>query len=257
MHIAILGIGEVGRTLARDLLAAGATLSGWDPVPRQIPDRLHFTAGNPQAALDADLVLSTNLSRVAVEVAQEVLPSLKPGQVFADMNTASPGLKREIAHLFEDSQALFTDVAIMAPIVQRGIRTPMLASGQGAQVFSDLLSPCGAPISVLPGPAGEAATNKLLRSVFYKGVAAVVIETLEAASQLNLEGWAREQMLTILRDESMIDRFVEGSQTHAARRIDEMNAVISLLQELGVQPYSSSAARERLRDLLDNKMSEQ
>lgn len=256
MHVAILGIGEVGRTLARDLLAAGVSLSGWDPAPHHIPDGLSFADGNPQAAQSADLILSTNLSRVAVEVAQEVLPVLGAGQVFAEMNTASPALKREIADLFEDSGASFTDVAIMAPIILKGIHTPMLASGSGAPIFSRLLSPFGAPITVVPGPAGQAATYKLLRSIFYKGLASVVIETLEAARQMDLEEWVRDQMLTILQDGSMIDRFVEGSRTHAARRVDEMSAVIDLLVEIGVQPYSSSAARERLRDLLEDEASE-
>ena len=33
MIIAILGIGEAGGVLARDLIAAGVQLRGWDPGP--------------------------------------------------------------------------------------------------------------------------------------------------------------------------------------------------------------------------------
>lgn len=246
MHIAILGLGEVGSRLARDLLANGVHVSGWDPNPRQIPDGVAFAANNPEAAKDADLILSTNLAAVAIEVAREVLPSLRAGQIFADMNTAAPEVKREIDDLFQNSAALFTDVAIMAPILPKGIRTPTLACGQGAEAFSSFLAPHGMAVSVLPEVAGQAATQKLLRSVFYKGIAAVVIETLEAARALNLESWVREQMMTLLRDEAMIDRFVEGSRIHAERRIHEMDAVIDLLEEVDVQSYTSSAARQRL-----------
>jgi len=255
MHVAVLGIGEVGSTLARDLLASGVPVSGWDPVPRQLPDGLTFAASNPDAAKDADLVLSVNLASAAVEVAQEVVPSLQQGQVYADMNTAAPQVKRQIDHLFQNSPALFTDVAIMAPILPRGIQTPTLACGAGAEAFSRFLTPHGMPVSVLNEPAGQAATQKLLRSIFYKGIAAVVIEALEAAQALNLEPYIRDQMMTILRDEAMIDRFVEGSITHAERRIHEMDAVISLLEEVNVQPHTSAAARQRLVELATDKES--
>lgn len=256
MHIAILGIGEVGSTLARDLLANEVKVSGWDPNPRFIPDGVIFAKDNPEAAIDADLILSTNLSAVAIAVAREVLPSLKAGQVYADMNTAAPEIKRRIDLHFQDSPAQFADVAIMAPILSRGIRTPTLACGPGAEAYSRLLSPYGMPVSTLQEPAGQAATQKLLRSIFYKGVASVVLETVEAAQKLNLEQWVRGEMMAILQDEATIDRFIEGSKTHAARRIHEMDAVISLLEGINVHPLTSSAAKQRLVELLAEKNSQ-
>jgi len=60
----------------------------------------------------------------------------------------------------------------------------MLASGGGAARYAGMLNPLGADIEVLDGPAGLAATRKLLRSVFYKGMAAAVVEALEAAIPL-------------------------------------------------------------------------
>ena len=79
MIIAILGIGEAGGTLARDLIAAGVQVRGWDPEPRMIPDGLDFASSNPAAASGADIVLSVNWASVAVEVATEVAPVLQPG----------------------------------------------------------------------------------------------------------------------------------------------------------------------------------
>ena len=37
-HSAILGIGEIDGALARDLLASGVNVSGWDPNPRKLFD---------------------------------------------------------------------------------------------------------------------------------------------------------------------------------------------------------------------------
>jgi 3-hydroxyisobutyrate dehydrogenase-like beta-hydroxyacid dehydrogenase len=256
MHIAILGIGEVGSTLATDLLAANVQVSGWDPNPRNIPDGLRFADNNPDAVKNADIILSTNLAAVAVDVAKEVHDTLQAGQVYADMNTSSPAIKQAIHHVLADSTALFADVAIMAPIAPERICTPLIASGTGASKFADVYSKFGAPITVLLEPAGQAATLKLVRSIFYKGLAAVVMETLDAAEQLDIVSYARQQMLTILKDEPMIDRFVSGSRKHAARRLHEMDAVIELLQSINVESHNSVAARQRLSDLLEKEANE-
>lgn len=255
MNVAILGIGEVGSTLARDLLAQDVHVSGWDPNPRHLPEGLRFADSNPDAVHEANLILSTNLSSVSIEVAREVLPHLKAGQIYADMNTSSPTMKEEIALLFRDCLALFSDVAIMAPIAPQGIQTPLLASGTGAAQFAKGFQQFGSPITVLDAPAGHAATLKLVRSIFYKGLAAVIIETLEAAGKLQLTPYAREQILTIIKDEPTIDRFVTGTRIHARRRIHEMDAVIELLGSIDVQPHCSSAARQRLIEFLEKEAS--
>jgi hypothetical protein len=51
----------------------------------------------------------------------------------------------------------------------------MLVSGDGAVRFAELMAPYGTPLEVLEGPAGRAATKKLLGSVFYKGLASAVV----------------------------------------------------------------------------------
>jgi hypothetical protein len=58
-------------------------------------------------------------------------------------------------------------------------------------------------------------------------------------------------MMTILRDEAMIDRFVDGSRKHAGRRIHEMEAVVEMLDSIGVPPFTSRASLEKLKTLLE------
>ena len=71
LTIAVLGLGEAGGAIARDLVAAGAVVRGYDPaVPA--PDGIVDTAGEDDAVTGADLVLSVNsahdtLDAVAVE----------------------------------------------------------------------------------------------------------------------------------------------------------------------------------------------
>ena len=221
MIIAILGIGEAGGAFARDLIAQGIHVRGWDPVPRHLPDGLNFTSSNPAAVAGADIVLSVNWASVAADVAAEVAPVLQPNQLFADMNTAAPQLKRDLASIIEKTGALFVDGALMDPVPPKGLGTQVYASGSGAKLFAEKMTPLGMPVTYLDHEAGNAATHKLVRSIMYKGVAAVVMECLEAAEALNMKEYARAQMLKILCDEAMIDRFVSGSIKHAERRAQE------------------------------------
>ncbi|MEZ4863897.1 MAG: NAD(P)-binding domain-containing protein [Caldilineaceae bacterium] len=257
MNIAILGIGEAGGRLARDLIAAGLQVRGWDPNPRSLPAELTFAANNCEAVKGADVVLSVNWSSVATAVAREVAPVLQPGQLYADLNTAAPQQKREVAAIVEPVGAAFIDAAIMAPILPKGLQTPVYVSGSGAARFTEMLAPLGMPLMLIEGDAGSAATHKLVRSIMYKGVAAVVMECLEAGKALGLEEYARQQILTILPDEAIIDRFVTGSVQHAKRRIEEMAAVVELLESIGVSPFTSRASLEKLTEIQFSKSVEQ
>ncbi len=253
MIVALLGIGEAGRSFAGDLIAAGISVRGWDPAPVSIPEGVDFAASNPAAVRGADIILSVNWASVAIQVAAEVAPVLQSHQLYADLNTASPQNKRGVAEIIEKAGALFIDGALMAPVPQKGLRTPLYASGSGAELFAEKITPWGMPVTILDREAGSAATYKLVRSILYKGVAAVVVECAAAAEALNMSEYAHAQMMTILRDESMIDRFMAGSKKHAQRRIHEMKAVTELLNSIGVSAHMSRAAMKNLEEHVEQR----
>ena len=242
--VAVLGLGEAGSVIARDLLAAGAGVRGYDPAVVADPG-ITDTRGEAEAARGAHLVLSVNSAKAAVDAFRAGLPGLGPDALWADLNTASPGLKRELASIAAVGGVSFADVAMMAPVPGRGLRVPMLASGNGAERFASLLAPLGADIEVLVGPAGLAASKKLLRSVFYKGMAASIVEALEAARAAGDEPWLREHIAAELAaaDAGIVDRIVDGTARHALRRAAEMEAAAAMLTELGVRPVMADASR--------------
>jgi 3-hydroxyisobutyrate dehydrogenase-like beta-hydroxyacid dehydrogenase len=232
--IAVLGLGEAGSVIARDLTEAGTLVRGYDPAVAAAEPILD-TASEAEAARETQLVLSVNSAQAAVEAFKAGLPGLlaggrpRPDVVWADLNTASPGTKRQLAGLAADAGVPFADVAMMAPVPGRGLRVPMLASGTGAARFAALLEALGAGIEVLDGPAGLAASKKLLRSVFYKGLAASMVEALEAARAA--------------ADIASVDRITDGTRRHAVRRTAEMAAAADMLTELGVPPLMAEASR--------------
>ncbi|HEV7652500.1 MAG TPA: DUF1932 domain-containing protein [Actinophytocola sp.] len=129
----------------------------------------------------------------------------------------------------------------------------MLASGPAAAEVARILAGLGGSVDVLAGPPGLAAERKLLRSVFFKGMAAAVVEALEAGRAAGCEEWVRDTITTELAgaDESTVDRLVTGTHRHARRRAHEMAAAGELLTELGVYPAVTDASRELLARLAD------
>ncbi|MFC4069304.1 NAD(P)-dependent oxidoreductase [Actinoplanes subglobosus] len=247
--IAVLGLGEAGSLIAADLVAAGAIVRGHDPevaAPAGV-----LAADSDAAAVDgAAIVLSVNSAADATDALRDALPALATGAIWADLNTATPGLKDRLAVLGGQT-ARVVDVALMSPVPGRGLRTPMTASGPAAAELAAVLGRFGASVEVLDGPVGAAATRKLLRSVFYKGMAAAVTEALEAARAAGLEEWLsgniRDELVRSNAD--TLDRLVDGSRRHAVRRREEMAAATELLTDLGIPPRIAPAARDVLEAL--------
>ena len=242
--IAVLGFGEAGALIASDLAAAGAAVRGFDPVV-PAPPGIVGLGSDAEAASGADLVLSVNSAKEAVGALLAALPAMAPGALWADLNTASPGIKRELAQIGQAHGIAVTDIAMMAPVPGKGLRVPMIASGESATQVAARLRAYGADIDVLDGPAGLAASKKLLRSVFYKGMAASIVEALEAARAAGHEDWLREHIAEELAkpDSSTVDRIVTGTRRHAVRRGAEMEAATAMLTEFGVPPLMADASR--------------
>jgi 3-hydroxyisobutyrate dehydrogenase-like beta-hydroxyacid dehydrogenase len=242
--VAVLGLGEAGSAIAADLVRAGASVRGYDPAVAAAQG-ITGTASEAEAAQGADLVLSVNSAKAAVDALAAGRPGLRPDALWADLNTASPGTKRQLADIAAAAGISFADVAMMAPVPGRGLRVPMLASGPGAARYAAFLTPLGADIEVLDGPAGLAASKKLLRSVFYKGMAAAVVEALDAARAASDEPWLREHISAELAaaDAATVERIIDGTRRHAVRRAAEMQAAADMLAELGVPSAMADASR--------------
>ena len=249
-RVAVLGLGEAGGEIARDLVAAGADVRGFDPLVNP-PKGVEPRADDADAVRDADLVLSVNSAHDALPALENALPALRAGTVWADLNTAAPSVKAALA----ERAGAVVDVALMAPVPGNGLRTPMLASGDAAEQYARLLTAFGADVTVQPGPAGAATSRKLLRSVFYKGLAAAVVEALAAAEAAGCEPWLRDNIAAELTgfDRHTVDRLVDGSYRHARRRADEMTAACAQLEDLGVRPRIAAAALDLLVELRDRE----
>ena len=239
--ITILGLGEAGRLYAVGLAAAGADVRAYDPFKDGSADAIVQIGDVPTAGADAVLSLVGGSSASAV--ADAALAALTPSAVYADLNTAAPEVKRAIAARAAVRGIPMADVAVLAPVVRAGHRTALLASGDGAPLLAELLTPLGVPITAIDGEAGEAARLRLLRSGFMKGLAALVIEGLGSARAAGDEEWLRGQIAAELGPggSELVDRLIEGTYRHAVRREHEVGDVLAALEASG-QPADMTRA---------------
>ncbi|PWU24638.1 MAG: NAD(P)-dependent oxidoreductase [Candidatus Rokuibacteriota bacterium] len=251
-RVTVLGLGEAGSRLAADLAAAGLDVRGYDP--NAAADVGVTCAHDTEAAVaGSDVVLSVSTAAAAAEAARMALPALAAGALYADLNTGSPRLKRELAGIVVGAGARFADVALLGPVPARGLRTPALASGAGAEDFAEIFRALGMPVEVVSVHAGDAATLKLLRSVFMKGLAASAIESLDAAEAAGHAEWLQRELAGVI-GEPLLERLLEGSRRHATRRVDELEAARDLLLELGVEPRITDASAALLAELAADRV---
>ncbi len=152
MDVAVLGLGEAGSRIAADLVAAGCAVRGWDPAQRLVG--IDNATSAREAVRGAEVVLSLNTAAVALDVAVGVADELSGDALYADLNTASPQLKRDIAAALP---VQFADVALIGVVPSLGLTIPALASGAGAERFAELFRPLGMPVEVVGAQPGDAA----------------------------------------------------------------------------------------------------
>jgi 3-hydroxyisobutyrate dehydrogenase-like beta-hydroxyacid dehydrogenase len=246
--VAVLGLGEAGGRVAADLAALGVDVSGHDPSAVSTPSGVARADDPVSTVSEATIVLALTTAGTALAAAASALPGLRPDAVYADLNTASPALKGEIGALVATTGARFADVALLGPVPDRGLATPALASGSGAKAFAEAFGPLGMPVEVVSGHPGDAATLKLLRSVFMKGLAASALESLDAAEAAGHREWLEGEIAAVI-GQPLLERLVEGSRRHAVRRVDELHAARELLLQLGVEPRVVGASAGVLEQL--------
>jgi 3-hydroxyisobutyrate dehydrogenase-like beta-hydroxyacid dehydrogenase len=160
----------------------------------------------------------------------------------------------ERAEALLGGKAHFIDAAIMDAVPLCGVATPVVTSGRHAARFRQLLAPYGMNIEVVSDNAGAATAMKLIRSVSMKGLAAVLIEALEAAQRHGILDAVFRSIATSIDERPFahtIKRYVCGTAIHAERRVHEMSEALELLQALGSSSRMTQATRAKLLDVAE------
>lgn len=247
--VTVFGLGEAGSLIAADLAQAGAVVRGYDPADVATPQGVERHDDPKTAVRGSGLVMAITAAVDAQAAIAQAWDVIGRGTVYADLSTAPPSLKEDLDDTATLRGLQFADVALMAPVPGRGLATPSYASGAGAVSYAEAVNPFGAQVEVVGDAAGTAATRKLIRSVFMKGLTAVLIEATRTAQAAGEGEWFWEHVADVVgdADEELLVRMVSSTATHSTRRREEMEAATQLLEILGVDPVMTRSTVESLR----------
>lgn len=250
MKVAVLGLGEAGAIYAKAYADAGWRSVGFDPGPAvPTPEGVTRASSTVEAVEGADLVLSLTTAAHAVRAAGEAAPALRPDAVYIDLNAASPQVKTDVARTIGDAAGV-VDGAVIGSVVKFGAGVEVLLSGPAADGAARALEVVGSDAQPIGDTIGAASGRKLLRSVFMKGLGALITEAVDAGAAAGEEEWMRKQIADALTGGSQaLDRLDHGTRLHAVRRSSELEASIALLDGLSVESPVSRGAADRHRYL--------
>jgi len=276
--LAFIGFGEAGQALAAGWRSEGvASIAAWDilfpdaakgaPL-RAAAERLGVRMGRdaPDAVRGADIVFSAVTAASNLEAAGQAVPGLSGAQFYVELNSVSPGRKRQAAEIV-GSRARFVGMAVMAPVHPLRHKTPVLVSGPAATDIVPLLARCGMDVQEVGSDVGAAAAIKMVRSVMVKGLGALTQECFLAARRAGVEDRiiaSLTQSFPMIDWAKFADYNLERMATHGLRRAAEMRDVCETLESLGVEPALTrgTVIREqrtgeaRLRDKFGGKVPE-
>jgi 3-hydroxyisobutyrate dehydrogenase len=244
MRVAFVGFGEVASAFSQAIAARGAEIRAYDVKARAPAAQVTFVP-LAHALHGASLVLSTVTTSVALEAARQCAPHLVAGQVYVDLNATDPAVKLEIERVIAPTGARFVEGAILGAVGVSGAATEILLGGAHARLAERALTDeLGLNARYYSETIGQASMFKMLRSVFSKGLEALLLEFLVAGERAGIrEDLWRE--VTGLMAAHPFDRtagnWVRSHATAYARRHQEVKQVANVLRQLGLEPVMTAA----------------
>jgi 3-hydroxyisobutyrate dehydrogenase-like beta-hydroxyacid dehydrogenase len=258
-RIGLVGYGEVGRILAEDLRAKGASVSAYDvkldtpasAAPLQVHaahQGVRLAPSGADLAANADFIVSAVTASQTVPVAQACASSIKLDTFFLDFNSASPGAKQRAAALIDAAGGRYVEGAVMTSIPPYRIKVPLLLGGAFAAELSPLINALGFSSSVVSEKLGVASATKMCRSVMIKGLEAMVIESFTAARHYGVEDAVVSSLYETFPGidwEKQASYFFQRVIEHGRRRSEEVREVAHTVADAGLTPWSANGTAER------------
>lgn len=192
---------------------------------------------------EADVVISAVFGTVARTLFEASGPHLRSGALYVDMTTADPAEMKACQAMARPAGIAFVDVAITGAVNLGGRKTPLLVAGEQAATVQALFAQFGGSVRVVGTEPGDAASLKLLRSIYTKGMEALAVECLVTAETMGL----REPLYAVLQDidetplRSLMESMVRTHIPHSARRRNEVAEAQLQMVHHGLTPLVSPA----------------
>jgi 3-hydroxyisobutyrate dehydrogenase-like beta-hydroxyacid dehydrogenase len=265
--IGIIGYGEVGKIFAAGLKAKPGvqSVAVWDLKFAQEAsggvELMHAAQAGVQACVGtqalceaSSFIISAVTASNTLAVAQEAAQFIRPGTLFLDLNSASPGTKQQCAALIDAAGGQYVEAGVMTSVPPYGIQVPMLLGGSPSKNLVSLLSNWELDAKAVSDEIGVISAIKMCRSVMIKGLEALVIESYSTARAYGVE----DAMIATLQETFPgMDWTKQGAYffsrvvQHGKRRAEEMREAALTVQEAGFEPLMTRAITEKQQWVAD------
>lgn len=261
MNIGFIGFGEAGYELAAGLkreglkeLMAYDQLINDDEAAQKVGDRAKLInvslEKNPKKIFEeARIIFVAVPAQFALEVCNEMKDFIHKQVTYIDVSASSPNVKEEISRVVLTQKGSFVDAAMLGPLTVHQHKVPILASGDGAKSFMKQMNSYGMNIQYISDLPGDASSIKLLRSIYMKGTAALLVELLQASRKMGLEAPVIHSLKESIENspfDKTITQLITGTSIHAARRAYELESSLKMLKKLEVDSEMTASTKNKL-----------
>ena len=258
MKIGFIGYGEAAFNISLGLgregihgIRATDAMMNHEIMGKQVSNRaqqagVELVSTNKEIAQWADVIFAAVPSSFTMDVCNDIKDCLRPEQLYVDVSASTPTTKETIWEVIKDTGVLFVDAAMLGSLPKDKHQVPITASGNGAEKFHELMTPWGMKITLAGEKAGAASAIKLVRSIFMKGIAALMIDTMQAADAYGVSDEIVASLgksLDGISFQSHLDRLVTGTALHCTRRAAELKGSVAMQEEAGLNPEMTLASK--------------
>jgi len=268
--IGFIGLGLMGKPMARNLAKAGAELIVHNRSTASVDELVKegmIAGGSPvETAKRADTIIMMLPDTPAVENVlldeDGVLAGLKPGSLVIDMGTTKVPVTRAFAKAVEDTGCGYVDAPVSGGTIGAENSTLTIMAGGTDEAFArahPILEVLGSRITHIGG-AGTGQVAKAANQVIVGLNIGAVAEALTLAKHAGADpakvrealtgGFADSRILEVHGQRMIDDKFEPGARATVQRK--DMDQALELAAELGIELPATLLSRTLYDWLIEN-----
>ncbi|QNK46759.1 NAD(P)-dependent oxidoreductase [Brevibacterium sp. PAMC23299] len=249
LRVGIIGFGEVGQVFAKGLLEKTKHVFIYDILLEKnknlITEKINNIGvqavdGIEQIGECCTLIISLVNSSASEVVAAEVAKGIRKGTVFLDLTTSTPLVKSKSEKIIVSNGGIYVDASIMGTVATEQQQVPLLIAGEQSVKVQALLNSLGFNCQAINHPNGGAASIKLLRSIFMKGLEALILETMITAKNYGVSDEVMQSISKTINNNdftTFANALITTHVIHKNRRYKEVLDSCNLIKEAELSPF--------------------
>jgi 2-hydroxymethylglutarate dehydrogenase len=235
MKIGFIGVGAMGKPMAKNLLRAGYEVYVFDVVSANVGEMegagAHPCAGNRELAGKSDLIITSLPNAKIVEsvmIGEEgIFAACKPGAIIMDMSSVAPGATKAMSRAAEQFGLTYMDAPVSGGVAGAVSGTLTIMTGCDQETFekvSPVLNILGKNIFHV-GEAGAGDAIKIVNNLLLGVNMAALAEALVLGVKLGLKPGVMKEVISVSSGrsyalEAKFDQFIMADSFDTGFAVD-------------------------------------